>query len=120
MDDRERTVFHTINNRYRRPVVNSELSSRGAGQRGTRGRALLSRDQEAIGGPPRARRSSEYLEYLANTRILRSRLPDSRIFERGKGPVEKFRVVNRRDSSRGFELTDHPRLFSFKYLEKKK
>lgn len=33
MDDRSRTVFHTINNRYRRPVVNPELSSRGAGRR---------------------------------------------------------------------------------------
>lgn len=34
MDDRSRTVFHTINNRYRRPVVNPELSSRGAGTTG--------------------------------------------------------------------------------------
>lgn len=33
IDDRSRTAFHTINNRYRRPVVNPELSSRGAGRR---------------------------------------------------------------------------------------
>jgi len=64
MDDRSRTVFHTINNRYRRPVVNPELSSWEAGRRGTRGHALLSRDQEAIGGPLRAPlHAFEYLEY---------------------------------------------------------
>lgn len=52
MDDRSRTAFHTINNRYRRPVVNPELSSRGAGRRWKSRRRLLSRDQEAIGRVP--------------------------------------------------------------------
>lgn len=86
MDDRSRTVFHTINNRYRRPVVNPELSSRGAGRRGTRGRALLSRDQEAIGGPPRAPfHAFEYSEYLTSARIPRSRLPGLSRFRARKG-----------------------------------
>lgn len=121
MDDRSRTVFHTINNRYRRPVVNPELSSRGAGRRGTRGRVLLSRDQEAIGGPPRASlHAFEYLEYLASARTPRSRLPDSRVFERGKGPIEKFRVVEPARFQPRVRAEGSPaRLFSFKYLIKK-
>jgi len=72
MDDRSRTVFHTINNRYRRPVVNPELSSRGAGRRRLTVHALLSRNQEAIAGSPHA--SLYAFEYL---RVLGERADSS-------------------------------------------
>ncbi|CAL1689850.1 unnamed protein product [Lasius platythorax] len=82
MDDRSRTVFHTINNRYRRPVVNPELSSRGAGRRREIGeqerklRAVIERPGSNWKSPPCLR------VYLARILLDSDYRPLSRFRER--------------------------------------
>lgn len=81
---------------------------------------LLSRDQEAIGGPPRASlHAFEYLEYLV------SGLFDPDCLTLAFSSEERVRSrnsasLNRRDSSRRFESRDHPHGYFPLNISKKK
>lgn len=83
MDDRSRTAFHTINNRYRRPVVNPELSSRGAGRRWK-----IEEQEEAARCYRETRKQLEEPSVPSSTCRGFSRVPiTDRLSREGKRPV---------------------------------